>query len=170
MKIAVCGSGKVFDGQIAKKSAEIGRIIAIKGHILLTGGCNGYPNEAAKAAFENNGKVIAISPAEDKEQHVAMYGFPTANFSEIIYTGKGIPGRNEDLIRDANAVIIIDGKIGTLNEFTLAFHFAKKIGVLKNSGGISDLIPQIAEKIDKDGEKDNIIYAEKAQELIEKLT
>jgi uncharacterized protein (TIGR00725 family) len=166
MKICVCGSGRIFDKEVAKKAAAIGKEIASKGHVLLTGGCNGYPNEAAKAAFENKGEVIGYSPASDKEEHVAMYGFPTANFTELIYTGKGIPGRNEDLVKEADAVIVVDGKIGTLNEFTIAFHYEKKIGVLKHSGGISDVIPAIAEKIDKSGEKDNIVYSDRPKELV----
>lgn len=169
MKIAVCGSGQILDGEIAEKASEIGKEIALKGHILLTGGCHGYPNEAAKAAFRNNGKVIAYSPAKDKKEHVENYGFPVGNFTEIIFTGKGIPDRNLDLVRNADAVILIDGKVGTLNEFTIAFHLGKKIGVLLNSGGISDKIKEIAEVIDKKGEKEKIIYERDVKNLADKL-
>ena len=166
MKIAVCGSGTVLDKKIAKKASNIGKEIALKGHTLLTGACHGYPNEAAKAAFRNKGKVIGYSPAKDIEEHKNNYNFPTDNFSEIVFTGKGIPDRNIDLIRNADAVIIIDGKVGTLNEFTIAFHLGKTIGVLENTGGISDMIKEIAEKIDKNGEKENIVYEEETKELV----
>ena len=169
LKIAVCGSGKILSEEVAKKAALIGKEIALSGNILLSGGCHGYPNEAAKAAFRNNGKVIAYSPVKDKEEHTTNYQFPINNFSEIIYTGKGIPDRNLDLIRNADAIILIDGKVGTFNEFTIAFHYGKKIGVLLGSGGISDLISEIAEKIDKKGEKENIVYEKDGEKLISSL-
>jgi hypothetical protein len=170
MKIAVCGSGTVFDESIAQKAREIGKEIVMNNHILLTGACHGYPNEAAKEAFNNNGTVIGYSPAKDKTEHIKDYSFPTDNFKEIIYTGKGIPDRNLDLVRAADAIILIDGKVGTLNEFTIAFHLNKKIGVLISSGGISDKIKEIAEIIDKNKEKNNIIYEKDAKTLIKKIS
>jgi hypothetical protein len=169
MKIAICGSGEIFDKEIARKASEIGKEIALSGNILLTGACHGYPNEAAKAAF-SNGEVIGYSPASDEEEHVSKYSFPVDNFSSIVYTGRGIPDRNFDLIKNADAIILIDGKIGTLNEFTIAMHFRKKIGVLLGSGGISDMIKDIAEKIDKNGEKENIAYEKDVKKLIKGIT
>jgi len=169
MKIAICGSGTVFDESISEKAASIGRAIAENDHVVLTGACNGYPNEAAKAAFEIKGKVMGFSPARDNDEHVKFYNFPTGNFTELIFTGLGIPERNIPLVRNSDAVILIDGKIGTLNEFSIAMHLGKKIGVLKGAGGISDLIPKMAEVIDKHGEKENIVYNANALELLEKL-
>jgi len=66
-------------------------------------------------------------------------------------------------------VIILDGKIGTLNEFTIAFALGKKIGILENVNGISTLIPKIAEICDKKGESDNIVYSDNEKELIKRL-
>ncbi len=92
MKIAICGASlPPFNKEILKKAYEIGREIALNNHILRFGGCWGYPYEAAKGAFENNGKVIAISPAKNKKEHINEYKFPIKNFTEIKYTGLGIP-------------------------------------------------------------------------------
>ncbi|MBD3164663.1 hypothetical protein GF323_05680 [Candidatus Woesearchaeota archaeon] len=169
MKIAVCGSGTVLDRKTAEIAAEIGKEIAENKHILLTGGCCGYPNEAAKAAFENKGSVIAYSPAKDKKGHAEKYSFPTENFTEIIYTGKGIPGRNLDLVKAADAVIIIGGKAGTLNEFTIAFQLGRRIGVLLGSGGISCKIREIAGIIGKNKDKNNIKYSSGPKELVNEM-
>jgi predicted Rossmann-fold nucleotide-binding protein len=103
------------------------------------------------------------------KEHVSKYGFPVDNFTSIVFTGKGIPGRNLDLIQNADAVIIVDGKVGTLNEFTIAFHLAKKIGVLDLENGLSRLIKLIAEKVDKNNEKENIIYEKNGKELVKRL-
>lgn len=171
MKIAISGVGRdeKTDPEVVKKAKEIGKEIAKQGHIILTGGCHGYPKAAAQGAMEEKGKVIAYSPANDEEEHEERYDFPKDCFSQIKYTGLGIPERNFPLVKDADSLIIIGGQTGTLNEFTLAFHEAKPIGVLKGSGGITDLIPQIAEVCNKIGEKDLVVYSDKPKELVEKL-
>ena len=172
MKIAVCGASlPPFDREIVKKAYEIGKEIAINKHILRFGGCWGYPYEAAKGAFENNGKVIAISPAKSKDGHINQYRFPHDNFTEIEHTGLGIPGRNIPLVANSDAIVIISGQIGTLNEFTLAFHLKKPIGVLERSGGItnSGIIEKIAEICSRVGEKDMIVYGKEPKMLVNKL-
>ena len=172
MKIAICGASlPPFDNKILKKAFEIGKEIATNNHILRFGGCWGYPYEAAKGAFQNKGKVIAISPAKNKEEHINHYKFPHDNFTEIEYAGLGVPGRNLPLVSNSDAVIIISGQIGTLNEFTIAFHLKKPIGIFKDSGGItnSDLIEKIAKICDKVGEKDKIVYEKEPKQFIKKL-
>lgn len=170
MKIAICGASlPPFDKTISKKAYEIGKEIAISNHVLRCGGCWGYPYEAAKGAFENKGEVIAISPAKNKQEHANHYKFPTQNFTEIDYTGLGIPGRNIPLVVNSDAIIIISGQIGTLNEFTIAFHQKKAIGVLERSGGITNIIEEIARICKKVGEEDKIIHDKEPKDLVRKL-
>lgn len=170
MKIAVCGASlPPFDKTILKKSFEIGKEIALNNHVLRFGGCWGYPYEAAKGAFENKGKVVAVSPAKNKKEHINKYKFPANDFTEIEYTGLGIPGRNVPLVLDSDAAIIISGQIGTLNEFTLALHQKKNIGVLEGSGGITKIIKEIAEICTKAGEENRIVYENNPKRLIIKI-
>jgi hypothetical protein len=49
------------------------------------------------------------------------------------------------LTRSADAVITIYGRIGTLNEFTIAFEDKKPQGVLTGTGGESDELQHILE-------------------------
>ena len=171
MKIAICGASlPPFDNVILKKSYEIGKEIAVNNHILKLGGCWGYPYEAAKGAFENKGKVIAISPAKNKEEHINKYNFPTNNFTEINYTGLGIPGRNIPLVIESDAMIVISGQIGTLNEFTIAFYHKKPIGILEGSSGITKLVKEIAEICSRVGEKDKIVYEKEPKMLVRRLS
>ena len=170
MKIAVCGASlEPFDREILKKSYEIGKEIAANNHILRFGGCWGYPYEAAKGAFEGKGKVVAISPAKNNEEHASKYKFPHDNFTEIEFTGLGIPERNVPLVKGSDAIIIISGQIGTLNEFTLAFYHKKPIGILEGSGGITSIAKEISRICNKVGEKDRIIYEREPKMLVEKL-
>ena len=170
MKIAVCGASlPPFDKNILKRAYEIGKEIAVNRNILRFGGCWGCPYEAAKGAFENNGKIIAISPAKNKDEHIQKYNFPTKNFTEIDYTGLGIPGRNIPLVVNSDAIVVISGQIGTLNEFTIAFHKKKIIGVLEGSGGITKIVEEIAEICKKVGEEDKIIYEKEPKRLVRRL-
>jgi|TARA_B100001964_G_C14234870_1_gene601919 hypothetical protein len=167
MKIAVCGSNRSLDKETAKKAFEIGKEITGKNVLLLTGAGNGYPYEAAKGAFSVNGKVFGVSPAKNDEEHVNAYNFPNDAFTKIEFTGLGIPGRNYPLVKEADAIIIISGQAGSLNEFTIAFHYDKVIGILENSGGIVRIIKEIAEICDKRGESKNIIYSSEPKELVQ---
>ena len=137
-----------FDTQVLDKAREIGREIARQGHTLITGACPGYPYEAVLGAEEQEGQVIGFSPFKTKKEH-EVDGYPTQGFTKIRYTGKGKPGRNILSSREAEAAIIINGKIGTLNEFTLMYTAGKNIGVLKGSGGIADLLPRIIKTANK---------------------
>jgi len=164
MKIAVCGSGSGNEKYMVEKSKELGKEIVKAGNVLLTGGCSGYPYSAVRGAILENGKVICYSPGRDKSEHTSEYGFPFEQNAEYIFTGKGIPGRNLDMVENADGVVILDGKIGTLNEFTIAFALGKKIGVLK-SGRLFTLIPNIVEIC---GNRE-IIYEDNIKEMVRKL-
>lgn len=169
MKIAVCGAGTSLNEEILKKSFEIGREIAENKCALVTGAGLGYPLEAAKGAFLNKGEVIGFSPAEDEKEHKEKYGFTTEYFTKINYTGERIPKRNFEIIENSDAVIIIGGQTGTLNEFTIASALNKTIGILKNSGGITEIIDKIVEICKKDDEDKNIVYSTEPEELVKKI-
>ena len=167
MKITFCGSSIITSKEIAKKAFEIGKEIAKNNILLLTGAGKGYPYEAVKGAASVNGKVLGVSPAKDKEEHINNYAFPTEGFTKIEYTNLGVPGRNLPLVNEADAIILISGQTGSLNEFTIAFHNAKVIGILKNSGGITNIIKQIAEICDKRGESKNVVYSSEPKGLVQ---
>jgi len=169
-KIAVIGQSlPPFDEAVLDSAREIGIELAKKGCTVLSGGCRGYPYESSLAAFNCGANVIAYSPAADSAEHEGEYDFPSHGFSKIEYTGLGIPKRNNLVVNNADAVILVGGKIGTLNEFTLAFRARKPIGVLKDSGGISGTIPKLAELCDFNSQKENIIYAKRPKQLVAKL-
>ena len=168
MKIAVCGAGKETNKAILKKAFEIGKEIAKNKAILVTGAGLGYPLEAAKGAFLNNGEITGFSPAKDEEEHKELYSFKTEYFTKINYTASGIPRRNFNIIENSDAVVIIGGQIGTLNEFSIAFVSNKIIGILKNSGGIVEITDKIID-ICKTNNEENIIYSDEPKELISNI-
>ncbi|MCJ7786709.1 hypothetical protein MUP06_00635, partial [Patescibacteria group bacterium] len=76
-------------------------------------------------------------------------------------------GRNLIMTNAADGVIVICGRMGTLNEFTTAFEDQKPIGVLEGSGGTADKIKLIATGPYRGVKK--IIYEGNPKELVKRL-
>ncbi|MBI4160684.1 MAG: LOG family protein [Candidatus Yanofskybacteria bacterium] len=150
-----------------KRAYEIGQEIVKHGGILITGATKGIPDFAARGARDAGGISIGISPAASYAAHVRSYRLPTDNYDFIIYTGFDYSGRNLLLTRSADAVIICCGRIGTLNEFTIAFEDNRPIGVLEGSGGTADEIRHIVDAGHRG--KGKIVYDSDPKRLIEKL-
>ena len=167
----ICVSGAAA-GPTVKAGAvlayEVGRQIALQGAVLLTGATTGLPYEAARGNFEHGGLCIGFSPAATPLSHVRAYKLPTAFHDVIVYTGFDYSGRNLLLTRSADAVITIGGRMGTLNEFTIAFEDRKLIGVLAGSGGMADEIPHLLHTAHKNiGE--HVIYDSDPKSLVNRL-
>lgn len=172
-KIGVMGSAG-RDRELPKKllaqAREIGKEIAKAGCVLITGACMGLPQEAALGAGEENGLCLGISPSANLKEHTSppmSYPAPLANMIHI-YTGFGREGRNVITIRTCDVVIFIAGRVGALNEFSIAYQLGKVIGILKGSGGISDKIPEIVSYINKPTGA-ILIYENKPKELVRKV-
>ena len=150
------------------KAEKLGAAIAAANCILVTGACPGLPDDVADAAKKNGGFVLGISPAFSQRAHVEKYLSPIENYNLILYTGMGLMERDIVNIRSSDAIIVVGGGIGTLNEFTVAFDEGKIIGILQNSGGISDKIPEILKFTHRE-EFENLVFESDEQKLVEKV-
>ncbi len=145
-KYKICVSGSAANNCAPgayKKSEEVGYQIAKQGAVLLTGATIGIPDWATRGAKRAKGMSIGFSPASTKREHLGTYRLPTNNMDLIVYTGADYSGRNLILTRSADAVINICGRVGTLNEFTIAFEDQKPIGILVGTGGITEEVDHI---------------------------
>ncbi len=171
LKYKICVSGAAATGHCAKKTLELakelGRQIIKHNGVLVTGATTGIPYWAAIGAKEEKGMVIGLSPAASEKSHLRKYRLPTDFHDLIIYTGFEYAGRNLLLTRSSDAVVIVCGRIGTLNEFTIAFEDKKPIGILTGSGGTADMIKEIIADAHRGPGK--IVYDADPKTLIEKL-
>jgi uncharacterized protein (TIGR00725 family) len=150
------------------KAEVVGREIARAGFVLVTGATTGIPYWSAKGAKEAGGMVVGLSPASSELAHVKSYRLPLDYHDLIIYTGFEYSGRNLLLTRSVDAVIVICGRIGTLNEFTIAYEDKKPIGVLDGSGGTANMISDIIERAHRGPGK--VVYSADPRELVTKLS
>ncbi len=168
LKIGVSGSAVLdYTPKIIKEAELIGRELAKRDIVVVTGDTTGIPYEAAKGAKKAGGFTVGISPAISYQEHVRKYRLPHRYTDFVMYTGFGYSGRNMLFIRSTDAVIFIAGRIGTLNEFTIAFEDKKPIGILADSGGVSEDLDHIL-TISKRG-RHNIIFESDPKTLVEKI-
>lgn len=173
-KYKICVSGAAETSQCGDtafaKAEELGREIIRQGAVLVNGATTGFPYWAAKGAKEAGGIVVGISPAESEKEHVEQYTLPLDYQDLIIYTGFGYSGRNLILTRAADAVITGCGRMGTINEFTIAFEDGKPIGVLEGEWETDEFIKSILEKSHRADEmKGKIVFSSEPKELVAKL-
>ena len=120
----------------ALQAAElVGANIAGAGAILISGGLSGVMEAASRGAKRANGLVIGMLPGFEKDD-------ANKYVDVAITTGMGWM-RNTLVVRAADAVIMISGGIGTLNELTIAYQ-DKPTVILEGTGGWSDRIREIA--------------------------
>jgi uncharacterized protein (TIGR00725 family) len=142
IKIGVMGSAEEMP-DVCEKAEALGRAIAARNVILLTGATTGLVYIIGKAARDAGATHFGISPAHNAEEHVGRYALPLDACDAIIYTGFGLKGRNVVLVRSCDVVIFISGSIGSLNEFTIAYDEGKVIGCLTGTGGVADEVERL---------------------------
>ncbi len=150
-----------------EKAVLLGKEIARRGLVLLTGATTGVPYWVAKAAKEAGGVVIGFSPAASKQAHLKTYHLPLDYHDVVMYTGFHYSGRNLLLMRASDAIITICGRIGTLNEFSIGFEDKKPVGVLEGTGGVADQIRNILECAHRGSGK--VVFSSDPVELLDKV-
>lgn len=172
LKLKLCISGAAETGHCAEdaleRTKELGRQVVQQGAVLVTGATTGAPLWAAIGAKEVDGFVIGLSPAASEEEHVKKYRLPLDYHDIIIYTGFGYAGRNLLLTKSSDAILITCGRMGTLNEFTIAFEDNKPIGILTKTGGMADEINELLNKAHRGRGK--VVFDDNPAGLVKKVT
>lgn len=114
---------------------EVGRLLAERGAVVVSGGLSGVMEAVSRGAKSAGGLVIGVLPGFDKRDANVYVDI-------ALTTGMGWM-RNTLTVRAADAVIMISGGIGTLNELTVAYE-DKPTVILEGTGGWSDRIREIA--------------------------
>ncbi len=118
-----------------RTAEEVGLLVARRGGVLVTGGLGGVMQAASKGAKAGGGTTIGFLPSMDRS---------TANpYVDIVFpTGLG-RARNLLTARGCDALVMIGGGCGTLNELTVAYADGRPVVVLRGSGGWSDRIAPV---------------------------
>lgn len=137
--IGVIGSasrqGEEFPPSLAALAYDVGRAVAEAGAALVSGGTGGVMEAASHGARDHGGLTVGFLPQSDTS-HANPYldlAFPT---------GMGTM-RNLLTARCCQALVMISGGVGTLNELTVAYDVGTPVVALTGSGGFADRIHDI---------------------------
>ncbi|SIR48211.1 TIGR00725 family protein [Microbacterium sp. RURRCA19A] len=134
--IGIIGSaGDTVEGSrvdIIDAASRVGRGIAEAGAVLVSGGTTGVMAGASRGAREAGGLTIGFLPDADRSR--------ASEFVDVAFpTGMGTV-RNLLTPRVCDAVIMIGGGAGTLNELTIAYDFGTPVVAVTGTGGWADRI------------------------------
>jgi len=119
---------KIIVGVIGEREASpenyllalnLGRKLALKGAILITGGLGGVMEAASRGAKEEGGITLGILPGDNPEEANPWVDLP-------IVTGMG-EARNLIIVRTARVMVAIGGEFGTLSEMAFALKMRKPV-------------------------------------------
>ncbi|MBI3738424.1 MAG: LOG family protein [Chloroflexi bacterium] len=119
MKVSVFGGSQPKEGSEAYTEAmQLGKLLAQRGHIVLTGGYIGTMEAVSRGAAEAGGHVIGVT-CEDIE-HWRAIG-PNAWVKEE-WRRKTLMDRLMGLIEGCDAALALPGGPGTLTEISLMWN------------------------------------------------
>jgi uncharacterized protein (TIGR00725 family) len=118
-QVSVIGSGVEHEAQ----AEEVGRLLAERGCIVVTGGLGEVMAAAARGAKSAGGTTIGILPGESLGERNEWIDFAVA-------TGIG-HARNLAVVASGAAVIAIGGSWGTLAEIAFARRLGRPVVVLE---------------------------------------
>ena len=152
MRICVyCSSSDGLDSKYYEEGRAFGRELAKRGHSLVYGGyCKGIMAAVAEGVHENGGEITAVVPKVfDRE------GFTYEGCTRVIKT-PDMNSRKKTMEAEADAIAVLPGGIGTMDEFFEALvlktigEFDKPVGVL-NTAGCYDILVQLLDRSTEDG-------------------
>ncbi len=129
--ITVVGGSRA-DERALRLAEEVGRLVAQRGGVLVTGGMGGVMEAACRGAKGAGGLTVGILPGETRDE-------ANPYVDVALPTGMG-NARNALTVLAGDAVIVIGGEAGTLSEVGLALAYGKPVVALRPSGGVAELL------------------------------
>ena len=142
-----CSSSDFLDEKYYKDARELGKLIGQNGYNMVYGGSTlGMMWACASEVKNNGGKIFGVMP-----QKLIELGCRTDNCDEF-YTADGMRDRKAKMDEISDAVIVMAGGFGTLEEFAEMFvqkqlGYNKKAIVLLNTDNYYDKLLEFFNKI-----------------------
>ena len=122
--ISIVGPGEKASGNDIENAYQLGKALAVKGWVILTGGRDcGVMEAASKGAKEEGGTTVGILPTEKSRGLSKYVDIP-------IFTGLG-SARNNINVLSSRVVIGVGMGPGTASELSLAIKARKPIILLQ---------------------------------------
>lgn len=137
LRVGIIGQSGPIDAELYQVAYKVGRLIALKGAILFSGGTDGVMEAASRGAQEAGGVTVGILPGDDLKVGNKHLTIP-------VTTGLAWDGRSMVLINSVDVVLMLGGANGTLGELTLAYMHHKPVVIIRSTGGWAARIENVA--------------------------
>lgn len=154
-RIAVCAPAEASDAELLLAGA-VGRLLAERGCVLVSGGLGGAMAAACRGAREAGGVTIGIIPGYDDR---------AANpwVEHVVCTGLG-QARNALVAATGQALIAVGGGWGTLSEIALGLRLGRPVVLL---GGWAELLVSEEGRVRFPDQEGMIVAAENPEGAVE---
>ncbi|MFJ8439565.1 LOG family protein [Kitasatospora griseola] len=149
MNITVFCSANLLDAKYTAPAAEFARLLGAAGHTLVWGGSHaGLMGLLADEVKEAGGRLVGVSV--EFLRHKAYEG------ADELVVMPDLPTRKAELLARGDALVVLVGGIGTLDEVTEVLELKKhgqhdKPIVLLDTEGFYDGMRTQLERMDRDG-------------------
>jgi|CXWL01.1.fsa_nt_gi predicted Rossmann-fold nucleotide-binding protein len=152
MKIALISSAShtISESNVLKAEAIANYLHKIGNIEIMTGGSHGVPGLIVQKAKEVGIKTTAYSPDENKDLHASRHDNLDLQYFDEVNHFRGFTQRTLAMFQDADGILVLNGRMGTLSEFAIALEEGKRVGVVTNTGGIADHLEEIMQMAKKD--------------------
>ena len=130
--VSVVGGTDATD-EVLASAEEVGRLLAQRGCVVVTGGRAGVAEAASRGSVLAGGTTVGILPGA---RRVEANPYVTV----AVPTGLG-ESRNALVVMDASAVIALPGAYGTLSEVAFALLAGIPVVVLADGWDIAGTVP-----------------------------
>lgn len=152
--VGVMGPGSNLSVEVENDALAIGRLIAEKDWVLLTGGRReGVMNLASKGAKEAGGLVVGVLPGADKSA--------ASEFVDVVIVTDMGSARNNINVLSSDVVIACGLGAGTASEVCLALKDGKKVVLLSMDAEDASFFQKLGGK--------NVFVADSPNKAIERV-
>ena len=173
MKIAIFSSWLPTVSEENKKLTEkIATYLCEKSVTVVTGGCSGIPAIAIETAHSLGAKTIGYFPMKDQQDYYDRQHEENVHNIEFYSTAhfvSGFTARSLEMIKNVDAAIVLNGRIGTLSEFGIAIEEGLPLAVIEGTGGISSELQNLTKLAKKEFPNNEVIFEEDYKKAIDEL-
>jgi uncharacterized protein (TIGR00725 family) len=173
MKIAIFSS---WLPEVSKENQliakDIARYLAEKSITVVTGGCSGIPALCIEEAYKCGAETIGYFPHKDQDDYKDRQHEENTHDIKFYSTAHFIHGftaRSLEMIKNVDAAIVLNGRIGTLSEFGVAIEEGLPLAVIEGTGGITDELQRLTKLVKKEFPNNEVVFEQDYKKAIDVL-
>ncbi len=139
---------------------------------VVTGGCSGIPGLAIEVAHRCGGKTIGYFPLESHDEYAGRQheqNIHCIDFYTETHFIFGFTARSLAMIKNVDAAIVLNGRIGTLSEFSIAIEEGLPLAIIEGTGGIADELKYISAVAKKEFPNNEVIFEKDFRKAVDEL-